>query len=218
MVSIRNAPPPLPRGSSVAGNRILQTETIKGHPRAGGLAASSRAPAIRAERTGRRERRNVNPSPNAPAGGLIEADGYSKVGPGPMAALRFKLDGCAEEDGRTMSTRPSAKEHPARSMARWTEEAAIQNSVDDREERRATALRAFEAARCPAAPPPPMWSARTSARGRSARPEPGHAGLGGPRKSFFAEIDAGVAQDVVGRCDMKEELRNAEGQDQRLAR
>src|SRR4051812_48551039 len=38
-----------------------------------------------------------------------------------------------------------------------------------------------------------------------------------PQKILLGNIDTGMAQDVVGRRDMKEELRNAERQQQRFS-
>jgi hypothetical protein len=38
----------------------------------------------------------------------VEADGYTKIGPGPMAAIRFKWSVRPAENGDNLSTRPSA--------------------------------------------------------------------------------------------------------------
>src|ERR1700719_3061258 len=73
----------------------------------------------------------------------------------------------------------------------------------------------------PGAPPRPRSFAKAAARPKTAR----HAGEIKPawqvlplsQKVLFRQFDAAMAQDVIGRRDVKKELRHAEGQQQRLA-
>jgi hypothetical protein len=93
-------------------------------------------------------------------------------------------------------------------------EAAVQ-MVDDRE---SAARRRFEQLKSE------MTGTRRRRQSSSRREQRGVAPADSqvlPRRSekiFLARSTAGMAQDVVGRRDMKEELRNAERQQQRFAR
>jgi hypothetical protein len=81
------------------------------------------------------ERPHLEEKPAAP----IEADGYSKVGPGPMAAIRFKWT--VREDSGDYYVDETMGEHSAPVVSGpMTKDAAVQ-LVDDRE---AEARRRFE--------------------------------------------------------------------------
>ena len=71
------------------------------------------------------EQKQVNP-------GLIEAEGYSKVGPGPMAAIRFRWTARRENDGEYYVDETIGEHSAPITTGPMSGDAAIQ-LVDDRE-------------------------------------------------------------------------------------
>ena len=146
----------------------------------------------------RRSRRTVIPS----------------IGPGPMAAIRFKwtvrldngdyyVDETIGENSAPLVTGPmstgSRDPDGRRSRKRRTPALRAIEERDDRTRRRR----------------------QSGPQGQRPRHSLGARFAGAlsrrPQKILLGNIDAGMAQDVVGRRDMKEELRNAERQQQRFA-
>jgi hypothetical protein len=71
------------------------------------------------------EQKQVNP-------GLIEAEGYSKVGPGPMAAIRFRWTARRENDGEYYVDETIGESSMPIVSGPFTRDAAIK-FVDDRQ-------------------------------------------------------------------------------------
>jgi hypothetical protein len=87
------------------------------------------------------EKPAVEETPIAPE--LIEADGYRKVGPGPIAAIRFKWTVRRSDDGEYYVDETIGENSMPIASGPMSKDAAIK-FVDDRE---SEALRRFEALR-----------------------------------------------------------------------
>ena len=131
-----------------------------------------------------------------------DADGYSKVGPGPMVAIRLKWTVHRGDDGQYYVHETIGEQSAPVVSGPMTSEAAV-HFVDEHEDEAHQALRA--AAQRDRRP---QLARRLRAQGRSvitSRSE----------KVLLHELDARMPQQVVGRRDVEEELRDAEGEQQR---
>ena len=138
----------------------------------------------------------------------IEAHGYSRVGPGPMAAIRFRW-----------TVRADNGEY-------YVDETIGENSNPDRHRPDEPGCRGPDGSRPRSRSTPPLRAVEERDERTRRRRQPDAQGQrrgvvirrlrlsGRPQKILLDEFDTGVAQDVVGRGDVKEELRHAERQQQ----
>jgi len=97
------------------------------------------------------EKARIEDTPGSP--GQVEADGYSKVGPGPMEAIRFKWTVRREADGRYLVDETIGENSQAASSGPMSADAAIRFVDDQATEarQRFEALRSEMAGRAAAA-------------------------------------------------------------------
>ena len=146
------------------------------------------------------------PLPVAPA--PIEAHGYSRHGPGPMASIRFKWTVRLENGDYYVDETIGENSTPVVNGP-MSREAAIQ-MVNDRE---SDARRRFE-----------QLKSEMSGLGAAVGPQQRRHSIAysqalsrRPQKILLGKVDTGVAQDVIGGRDMKKELRDAERQQYRFS-